>query len=59
MGFIELILLIYIVLVCGGVWLWQTFHRCRLRSSGYVVVVNRPDNHSVPLIERSKHHGYF
>lgn len=53
MGFIELILLIYTVLICGGVWLWRGFHRRRLNSSRYAAWVSKPDNHSsVRLIER-------
>lgn len=53
MGFTELILIIYIVLVCGGIWFWPAIRRRRrLNSSRVYVEVCKPDNHPIHLIER-------
>ncbi len=54
MGFIELILLIIIVLICAAPWLWQRFQRRPVQSFRYEVSVSKPDKHSsIHLIERS------
>ncbi len=54
MGFVELILLIIIVLICAAPWLWRGFQRRRVQSFRYEVCVSKPENHSsIHLIERS------
>lgn len=47
-----------ILILVYGVWFWWIFRRPRrLNSSRYYAWVSKPDNHSVPLIERRNDHG--
>jgi len=53
MGWVDLLLIIYIVFVCGGIWFWPAIRRRPFPRSRYEVHIINPDKqHSPYLIER-------